>query len=236
MKKQRRNIINWTPEMIRFIKKNWRRMTNAQMAANLKMKVSTVNNKRQRLGLSKMEMQKWTPEQTKFLQANYKTIGDKELAKIFNTKWEKKKGWTLKHIEKKRMYLGLKRTPAQILRLKKLQGHAIGTIKTISNKYNNKILIIKTKNGYKHYAPILWRQHYGRIPHGYVITFKDGNSQNVTIDNLEMITRQELYLRMSDRKSVFPRAIRNTMKTIKQLNHLIKIKKNERQKFGGKAA
>jgi hypothetical protein len=37
----------------------------------------------------------------------------------------------------------------------------------------------------------LWRQHYGPVPKGMQLTFKDGNSMNCVIDNLELITPQE---------------------------------------------
>jgi hypothetical protein len=37
----------------------------------------------------------------------------------------------------------------------------------------------------------IWRQHNGAIPEGCVITYKDGDTLNCVIDNLEMITRGE---------------------------------------------
>lgn len=35
----------------------------------------------------------------------------------------------------------------------------------------------------------LWEKHYGKIPDNKVIAFKDGNKQNVTLDNLFMTDR-----------------------------------------------
>jgi len=37
----------------------------------------------------------------------------------------------------------------------------------------------------------LWQQAYGPIPKGMVVRFKDGNSLNCQLDNLEMVTRAE---------------------------------------------
>lgn len=37
----------------------------------------------------------------------------------------------------------------------------------------------------------LWEEANGPIPKGMIITFKDGNSLNCTLENLEMISRQE---------------------------------------------
>ena len=36
---------------------------------------------------------------------------------------------------------------------------------------------------------LVWMQHYGKIPPGYIVVFRDGNRQNVTIDNLAMVRR-----------------------------------------------
>jgi len=37
----------------------------------------------------------------------------------------------------------------------------------------------------------LWKQHHGSIPKGMCIVFRDGDSLNCTIENLEMISRKE---------------------------------------------
>lgn len=44
---------------------------------------------------------------------------------------------------------------------------------------------------YRQHA-LLWEQHYGAIPAGNVVVFKDHNPDNLTIDNLECINRREL--------------------------------------------
>lgn len=38
---------------------------------------------------------------------------------------------------------------------------------------------------------ILWREHFGEIPEGCVIIFKDGNKDNLNISNLQCITKSE---------------------------------------------
>ena len=37
----------------------------------------------------------------------------------------------------------------------------------------------------------VWEEHHGKIPDGMMVTFKDGNKENCTIDNLELITHAE---------------------------------------------
>lgn len=64
----------------------------------------------------------------------------------------------------------------------------------------------KTKDGYWHVKiampnvweskhTLLYKQHYGNIPEGSVVVFKDGNPDNIGVDNIECITRRELALR-----------------------------------------
>lgn len=36
---------------------------------------------------------------------------------------------------------------------------------------------------------IIWREHHGDIPDGYIVMFKDGNKANLDIDNLALISR-----------------------------------------------
>lgn len=39
---------------------------------------------------------------------------------------------------------------------------------------------------------IIWREHYGEIPDGYVVIFKDQNIRNLNPENLMCISRQQL--------------------------------------------
>lgn len=68
-----------------------------------------------------MNYHRWTREEVIFLKSNYRKIGDTYLAELFNRKFPKQKHcWTKKHIEKKRKYLGLKRTKNEESFLRKL--------------------------------------------------------------------------------------------------------------------
>jgi hypothetical protein len=49
------------------------------------------------------------------------------------------------------------------------------------------VKITNRKWGFKH--RLVWEQHHGPIPKGYVIIFLDGNTQNCDINNLRMIKR-----------------------------------------------
>ncbi len=51
----------------------------------------------------------------------------------------------------------------------------------------------------------IWEKENGKIPENHIVVFKDGNTENVCIENLELISKVENMLRNSKHK--FPREI-----------------------------
>lgn len=103
----------WEASDIQFLKDNYMKMTNQQLADGLGIKLTTCRTKLYQLGLQRMQMEFWTEEQVQFLKDNYKELGDVELAEILQEVTPKEKGWTKNHIAKKRKYLSLKRTMSE---------------------------------------------------------------------------------------------------------------------------
>jgi len=213
----RRRPFDLTKGQIAFIKANWDTMSNGQMAKKFKMNFSTFSSKVHELGLYRMHFEYWTEEQVAFLKKMYHTCGDKELAEIFNKKWAKKKGWTLKHIEKKRKYQGLKRTKKELFEIKqkavKTGVYVLGLEKTWNTrgrmkngmvcywKVNHRLIPwIKIKGRFVQYNRYLWERKYGKIPKNMNVVFKDGDTSNCTIKNLELVTKAE-HARRNNRKS-----------------------------------
>lgn len=72
----------------------------------------------------------------------------------------------------------------------------------------------------------LWRQANGPIPKNHVVVFRDGDTMNCELDNLELITRKENMLRNSI--TVFPPELRQTVKLTRELQKaIIGQKKNK---------
>lgn len=44
---------------------------------------------------------------------------------------------------------------------------------------------------------VMWEEAHGSIPPGHVVVFKDGNQKRIVLENLELVTRQELMRRNS---------------------------------------
>lgn len=67
--------IIWTDEMIHFLKENFNKMTNRELASCLNLKLTKVRDKCYEMGLKRMEMEYWTKDQVDFLLAYYQIMG-----------------------------------------------------------------------------------------------------------------------------------------------------------------
>lgn len=191
-----------------FILDNFCLKTNKQIAQELGIKIEALRPIAYKLGLYRINLEYWTDEQILFLKENFETIGDTELAQIFQEKFPKSKVWTKKHIEKKRKYLNFHRTPEQIARIKqrniaagmyadahaKMWKNRTQRVEGETALWGNirKSLYIKVDGKYKHAARHVWTQNYGEIEKGMNVAFLDGNNQNISIENLELITNAEM--------------------------------------------
>jgi hypothetical protein len=204
---------DWPEKELEFLTENFYSMTNKELAKALGMKLSMVRTKCYELGLKRMELEYWTDIQIKWLKVLYTFIGDMELALIFDEAYPKEKGWTLKHIEKKRMYLGLKRTKKQLEAIKE-RNKAFGSFR-VGSKHTWQTRgaaergtvrmwdgrpYVKTEEGFKPYLRELWEQHYGPIPEGMNIRVVN-TSLPYAITNLEMITDAENARRNAQKSS-----------------------------------
>jgi hypothetical protein len=55
----------------------------------------------------------------------------------------------------------------------------------------------RTHERWKGVHVLLWETHYGPIPSGYAVCFIDGNKQNITRENLVLLSRSDLMRRNS---------------------------------------
>lgn len=74
-----------------------------------------------------------------------------------------------------------------------------------------------------------WEQAHGPIPPGYALWFRDGNRQNCTLDNLELITRDELLRRAQARFRALPASLVETIRVLGRLKHEIRRRDGEKQ-------
>lgn len=200
----------WQDWEIKYLENNFYSSTNKQLSVALNIKLTALRTKCYEMGLKRMDLEYWTDEQQQYLVDNYKKCGDKELAEIFNKKWKKKKGWSLKHIEKKRKYLKLKRTAAELRSIKdkaiakgvyrnglvktwdKLGRSPEGTIHFHKHSTGYRFPVIKVNGRFVQWARHTWIKNYGAIPKQMKVAFKDGNTRNMVLENLELVTCAEM--------------------------------------------
>lgn len=236
------NKITLTPEQITYLKANFHSKTNQQLAEALGLKITMLRTRCYEMGLKRFEMEYWTKEQITYLKRYYRTIGDTELASLFSKKWHKNKGWSKKHIEKKRRYLKLKRTPHQRAAIKQ-RNISKGMFKNcVVNSWitrggaspeltvriwpvaNIKHKHIKVNGKFIKLAKYNWEQfHEKKVRKGYCIVFKDGDPMNCNPKNLQRITRKENVLRNSTQ---YHKLSEQTKRIIQLNNKLKKIVKN----------
>jgi predicted regulator of amino acid metabolism with ACT domain len=124
--------IEWSEEMIQYLKDNFLTMTNKELASALGLRVTITRTKAYELGMKKAEAAiGWNVEQTKYLTDNYHAMGDVELAANLQKKWPRRKAWTKKHVNKKRYLLNLHRTLEQVQKIMSVNGQLGGNSYTI---------------------------------------------------------------------------------------------------------
>lgn len=89
---------------------------------------------------------------------------------------------------------------------------------------------IRTKLGvWEPYHRYIWERENGKIPEGKILVFKDKNTLNIKIENLELISRKENMERNTIHR--YPEDIVRTTRLIGVLNRYInkKLEKNEQK-------
>lgn len=200
------NKIIWSTDQLEFMKANFNKLTNKALADKLGLKLTIVRMKLYELGLYKMRLEYWTMEQVAYLKANYQEKGDSEIAQIFNSKWHKDKGWTKKHIEKKRRYLKLKRSEAEKVAIHQRNvdkgdfkmcpvnawitrgQNPEGTI--VFWGKDRKIPHVKINRTYIHWSRWKWEKENGPIPKDMFVVFV-GSPQIISIENLKLVSIED---------------------------------------------
>lgn len=239
-KKGKHNKIILTSQERSFLRDNFESMTNQELADALGLKITRTRHFLYEMGLKRMEKEYWSKEQVEFLKANYKIMGDTEIAEIFEKRWPKNKTWTKKHIDKKRLYLKLKRTPKDLELIKKrnkelgrwalcarkmwdTRGTAsLGEVRIWKTSKGGHVKMVKTENGFVDYSREVWKKHHGEIPEGMVVTVKDGDPLNIKIENLDLIDRGELAQINKNGLFGMPPELHTTIKLIRKLKNEIK--------------
>lgn len=82
---------------------------------------------------------------------------------------------------------------------------------------------IRISNGvWKPYHQFIWEQERGKVPPRHCLWFKDGDSLNCVVENLEVITRGENAIRNKFKVHLMPKEIEDVIRMKIKLNKKIK--------------
>lgn len=74
---------------------------------------------------------------------------------------------------------------------------------------------------------VIWRQHYGKIPKGHNVQFRDGNRQNFNVENLYLISRSDQLKKENSMHARFPKDVQLAIQMKGALNRQINKVKNK---------
>ena len=132
----------------------------------------------------KGELLAWTQEQIDFVVDNVIGTTNQDLADMVNAKFGTNKKFTA--IRKLKFKMGLKSGIVHIP--KYTEGKPLGSIRTKERRQYIKI----DPNKWVQLHRYIWEQSNGPVPKGHVIIFGDGNYLNTNLDNLVLVSHQQL--------------------------------------------
>ena len=160
----------WTPQEDEELKRLYPNTMAKDLAERFNCTVIQIYQKAQRLKINK---------DTEFLHNYYKANFKGYPATQF------KKGMTSWNKGKKGLQIGGVESQFK-------KGQIPHNFKPIGHRsYRDGYLVEKTEQGFKFLHILLWESVNGPVPKGLFVVFKDRNKQNLTIENLELITRAE---------------------------------------------
>ncbi len=74
---------------------------------------------------------------------------------------------------------------------------------------------------------LLWEEHNGPVPTGHCICFKDGIKTNITLANLELLSRAERMSRNTIHR--YPTELKSAIRTVRKLERVIREVEREKQ-------
>jgi len=209
--KKLKQRFRFTPEQIEILKCDYAETANSVFVEKFGCSLFSIYKAANRLGLKKSK--EFIREQCKRLSSNPNHGGRKTRFQKGLVPANKGKKMPAEIYEKtKHTFFKTGHTPANTRK--------IFSERVTKNGYVE--IKIAEPNKWKLKHRLVWEQHNGKIPKGYNIQFKDGNSQNCDISNLYIISRSE---QMNDNTILrYPENIRTAMRRI---NKIIKLTKNE---------
>lgn len=158
-------------------------------------------------------MKKYNQEHLDFLKSNCKGKTCKEIAKMFSKKFFLVTAKQISNLKKRYKIISFGKGVTKFEKghipfnkgLKGVNGYSNTRFKKGQKPHNTLPLgteritkdgyievKIKEPNKWKLKQRIIWEEHYGKIPKNHIVIFSDKNISNFNIDNLLLVSRNEL--------------------------------------------
>jgi len=193
-------------------------------------------------------MIKFTEEQKKFIYDNYKGLGNKELTKLFNDKFNTNLDKQIYYFKRnhhldsgltgrfEKGNIPFNKGTKGIMKANKTsfkKGNIPFNHKEVGYERINVDgyieIKIKEPNVFKLKHRVIYEQHYGKIPSGYKVIFADGNKLNLDIQNLILVSNSEELIMNRNRLRYKKAELTKTGSLIaKVIDKTNKVKKDER--------
>ena len=197
--KDRKRI--FTDQELTYIHQNYDKMNTKELAAKLKASSNTIGKLLKTLGYGDFIRQRTLDSRIK--------------------------PGTIPPNKGKKMSPELKKRIAHTFFQKGNQPHntlKVGDRRVNSYGYMEEKIAEPNKWGFVH--RMMWEEANGNVPNGHIIVFKDGDKMNISLENLECISRKE----NMDRNTIhnYPDAIKENIRLTKKLQRKINTKLNEK--------
>lgn len=238
----------WTDEEKQFIGEACKTYTNAELGKAIGVSAGSVRYQLMKMGVVR-GLKKWTKKELNWVRKHAR-IGIKALAAHFNVGNAQIIGMLKNHNIQTGNDCRFKKGQTPFNKGKKIETwmkpEMIASLKKTCFKkgqlphntlYDGAIRVRKDKTGASYqYIRLakgkwellqreVWRQHFGEIPEGRLITFKDGNTMNCNPTNLRLMDRQANMVRNTIHR--YPVEVKQAIRVIGKLKR--KIKTYEKQ-------
>lgn len=103
----------------------------------------------------------------------------------------------------------------------------VGTEQVRDGYLYRKVTDTRSRHDWKLVHVMLWEEHNGPIPDGFILCFRDGIKSHITIDNLELITRAERMRRNTIHR--YPPPLKDAIRAVGKLKRTIRKVEHEEQ-------
>jgi hypothetical protein len=197
---------DWTPEEIELLIANYPEKPNMELVEIVGRSYGAITSRASAMGLKKTDAYK--------ASMIHRAVANGEQYRFKKGQEPKNKGQKMTETMYQRLKPTMFKKGQQPKNTKKE-----GEISIRYDKLNKPYKWIKVGNKMLPLHTILWEKEHGALPAGYNVVFKNGNTLDARIENLECISNAELMLRNSIQR--YPNELQQTIKMLSKLNKII---------------